>query len=320
MQDLLDFGIDVAKAELVIGVVGKPEHDCVLANTQSEINRWLKRVPPGSRLAVESTGAYHQRLVALAQARGLTVFVLNARDVHYYAKALGQRGKTDRTDAQVLSRYLREHHEHLHPFVAGDPTEQRIDLLLQRRERVVVHQDALKRSLRELGDLQTVAPLQQALQALLAEIDQQITALVASQEDLARTTRLLRTIPGVGPLGSALLGCLFRRIAFVKADAVVAFSGLDPRPMDSGQKRGRRRLSKRGSPLLRRALFMAAFAASRSLAFKPFYQALKAKGFATTEAFVILARKLLRIAFAVWKTQTAFDPARYQGKIACAEL
>lgn len=90
--------------------------------------------------------------------------------------------------------------------------------------------------------------------------------------------------------------------------------------MDSGQKRGRRRLSKRGSPLLRRTLFMAAFAASRSKAFKPFYRSLKTRGLATTEAFIILARKLLRIAFAVWRTQTAFEPSRYEGKIACAEL
>lgn len=320
MQDTLDIGIDVAKAELVIGVAGRPEHDCTVANTPTEIARWLTRVPPGARLAVESTGVYHRLLVTLAQARGLTVFVLNARDVHYYAKALGQRGKTDRTDAQVISRYLREHHPQLHPFVAGEPTQQRIDLLLQRRERVIVHQDALRRSLQELDDLQTVGPLLQALQALLAEIDQQMAALIASQEHLARTTRLLRTIPGIGPLGSALLACLFQRIAFARADALVAFSGLDPRPMDSGQKRGRRRLSKRGSPLVRRTLFMAAFSASRSLAFKTCYQALKARGLATTEALVILARKLLRIAFAVWKTQTAFDPRRYEEKNACAEL
>lgn len=320
MQDTLDIGIDVAKAELVVAVAGAPQHDCVLANTRPQIERWLDHVPLGSRLAVESTGPYHRLFVTLAQARGLTVFVLNARDVHYYARALGQRGKTDRTDAQVISRYLREHHAHLHPFVAGDPVAQEIDLLLQRRERVIVHQDALKRSLRQLDGLKATAPLLDDFEALLAEIDLRIASLIASEQTLAASTRLLRTIPGIGPLGSALLGCLFRRLAFARADAVVAFSGLDPRPMDSGQKRGRRRLSKRGSPLLRRTLFMAAFSASRSLAFKPFYQALRARGLATTEAFVILARKLLRIAFAVWKTQTAFDLERYVGKTACAEL
>jgi hypothetical protein len=33
-------------------------------------------------------------------------------------------------------------------------------------------------------------------------------------------------------------------------------------------------------------------------------------GFATTEALVILGRKLLRVAFAVWKGTEVFDPTR----------
>ena len=37
------------------------------------------------------------------------------------------------------------------------------------------------------------------------------------------------------------------------------------------------------------------------------YVALRAKGFATTVAIVIIARKLLRIAFAVWTANQPFD-------------
>ena len=310
MQDTLDIGIDVAKDELVIDVAGTPEYGGGIANTRSHIERWLGRIPTDSRLAVESTGTYHRQLVTLAQARGLAVYVLNPRDVYYYAKALGQRGKTDRTDAQVISRYLHEHHPHLHPFVPYTYAQEQIDLLLQRRERVAVHRDALKRSVRELQDMPSVAALLRDFEAVLDDIDQRIAELIASQQALVTSTQLLRTVPGIGLLGSALLSCLFERIPFIKADAVVAFCGLDPRPMDSGKKRGRRRLSKRGSPLLRRTLFMAAFSASRSLAFKPFYQALRARGLATTEAFVILARKILRIAFAVYKSKTPFDLTR----------
>lgn len=320
MQDALEIGIDVSKAELVIDVLGRPDCRAVLPNRLPDIERWLAGIPPDSRLAVESTSSYHQLVVSLAQARGLTVFVLNARDVHYYAKALGQRGKTDRADAALISRYLHEHHDRLHPYVPANGAQAEINLLTLRRERVVVHLDALKRSLQDLRGLNALAPLLQDFKALLAEIDQRIAELIASDPALAETTQRLRSVPGIGPLGSAVLACLFQRLAFAKADAVVAFSGLDPRPMDSGQKRGRRRLSKRGSPLLRRLLFMAAFSASRSLAFKPFYQGLRERGLETTEAFVVLARKLLRVAFALWKSKTVFDPGRYLQKGACAEL
>lgn len=320
MQDTLEIGIDVSKAELVVAVMGKPEYQTVLPNRLQDIERWLRRIPTDSRLAVESTGSYHQLVVTLALEHGLTVFVLNARDVHYYAKAMGQRGKTDRADAVLISRYLHEHHEHLNPYVPASPVEAEINRLLLRRERIVVYQDALKRSLQDLRGLDGVAPLLQGFKALLDEMDQRMSELVASEPALAESTQRLRSVPGIGSLSSTVLACLFQRLAFTKADAVVAFSGLDPRPMDSGQKRGRRRLSKRGSPLLRRLLFMAAFSASRSLAFRSFYQSLKARGLAATEAFVILARKLLRIAFGLWKSKTTFEPGRYLPKEACAEL
>jgi hypothetical protein len=69
-------------------------------------------------------------------------------------------------------------------------------------------------------------------------------------------------------------------------------------------------LSKKGPSLLRRQLYLAGFAASRSTALKPLYQALRAKGFATTEPFVIIGRKLLRVALAVWRGVEPFDPKR----------
>lgn len=90
----------------------------------------------------------------------------------------------------------------------------------------------------------------------------------------------------------------------------MAFTGLDPRACDSGEHRGKRRLSKRGPAWLRRQAYLAAFAASHSKLLKPLYESIKAKGFAPTQALVILARKLLRVAWAVWKSGMPFDPAR----------
>jgi hypothetical protein len=46
------------------------------------------------------------------------------------------------------------------------------------------------------------------------------------------------------------------------ADAFVAFTGLDPRPDDSGQHHGKRRLSKRGPTELCRLLYLAALSGS----------------------------------------------------------
>lgn len=320
MQHVLNVGIDVAKAELVIAVADHPEWNTTISNHATRIKGWLGKLPARSRIAVESTGQYHRTLVTLAQESGFDTYVLNARDVYFYAKALGQRGKTDRTDAQVISRYLCEHHERLYRFVAGTAAEQEIGCLLRRRAVVVRQRDTLARSLRDLPRLDK--PVRQVLgrlDELLAAIDREVAALMSGQADLARASAQLRTVPGIGPQSAALLTCLFRRIGFRNADAVVAFSGLDPRPMDSGQRHGRRRLSKRGPALLRRQLYMTAFSASRTHAFKPVYQALRARGLSSTAAFVILGRRILRIAFALWRTKSEFDIERW-AKSACIEL
>lgn len=311
----LFIGVDVAKAELVI-CAGPQCRPVCIANEAASIARWLAQVPCGSRIAMESTGRYHGLLAHLAHQAGLTVYVLNARDVFFYARALGMRAKTDGVDAGVIARYLAEHHARLHPWQAASAVQQRLHEWLTRRAQVATHRSALAQVFAGVSpDALDTAPLRAAFDALLKAMDEKVQSLIDSEPVLAEGCRRLRTVTGIGPQTSALLGMLLNRFDFANADALVAYSGLDPRPNDSGTKRGRRRLSKKGPPLLRRQMYLAGFAASRSKALKGLYQSIRAKGFSPTEAFLILGRKLLRVAFAMWKGCEPFDPARLMPNI-----
>ncbi|WP_042806009.1 IS110 family transposase, partial [Thioalkalivibrio sp. ALE19] len=95
---------------------------------------------------------------------------------------------------------------------------------------------------------------------------------------------------------------------FRSSDAFVAFLGMDVRVRDSGQKRGRRRLTKQGDPELRRLLYMAAMQAKSKPAWSDYYQRCLDRGLATTQALNALARKLARVAFALMKNQTDYRP------------
>ena len=309
-EPILCIGVDVSKAELVVAM-GPERRPHSIANDAASISKWLREIPAQALIAMESTGRYHGLLAHLASQAGLKVYVLNARDVFFYAKALGTRAKTDGVDAGVIARYLAEHHTQLHLWQAGNSLQQRLQELLTRRAQVVLHRSALRQVLTGI-DAQglDIAALHTAFDALLKSIDDQVQELIASDAQMAQGIERLRTITGIGPQTSALLATLLSRLDFANADALVAYSGLDPRPNDSGTKRGRRRLSKKGPPLLRRQMYLAGFAASHSKALKPLYQSIRAKGFTSTEALVILGRKLLRVAFAVWKGAEAFDPTR----------
>jgi transposase len=310
MQEVSTFvGVDVAKDELVVCIHGQPGTLC-LPNEAQAIKRWLQSLPAGSGVAVESTGSYHQLLVAQAHALRFPVFVLNARDVFFYAKGLGARAKTDRVDARLIARYLAEHHASLRPFQPPTATQAEIDRLLGQRWAVVSKRCALRQSLAgspALGDC--VAQLDHAFKELLKAIDVRIQSLIDSNTDLRHAQQRLLSITGVGLQSSAMLASLLSRIPFGSADALIAYSGMDPRPHDSGRSRGKRRLSKRGPAALRRQMFLVALAACHSKALHPVYQQLRDRGFKSTEAIVILARKLLRVSFAVWKSNRPFDPA-----------
>lgn len=313
MQELQVFvGVDVAKAESVVARHGQTGSRTI-PNQAQAISAWLRELPDGACLAMESTGRHHQMLASLAQAAGLQVFVLNARDVHFYAKALGARAKTDRLDAHVIARYAAEQHTRLHRWIAPCPALQQVRSLLGQRWAVVSKRTALRQSLQGCDGAITleVQALEAGFAALLKAIDARIVALLGQDGGVRQRQRLLQSIVGVGPQSSALLASVLAQVQFASADALVAYSGLDPRACDSGSSRGRRRLSKRGQPALRHQMYMAAMSACHTSTFKSLYQALRARGLKTTEALVVLARKLLRIAFAVWRSGQPFDPTRF---------
>lgn len=308
-------GVDVAKAELVISM--DEQAPIVVKNTASAIAGWLSSLPKDCCIAMESTGCYHQQLAHLAQHTGFAVYVLNARDVYFYAKALGARAKSDAVDCVVIRRYVQEHYHRLHPWQPGTKVQQQLHTLLTRRAQMAAHQAAVRQTLKQVDILQPdMDALMQSFNGLLKAIDRQVQRLIESDEDLLAGNQRLQSITGIDPQTSALLTALFSRLRFANSDALVAYSGLDLRANDSGTKRGRRRLSKRGPALLRRQIWLAAFAASHSKALKPLYAHIRAKGFSTTESLVILGRKLLRMAFAVWKGSAQFNPEQLLPKTA----
>jgi len=94
---------------------------------------------------------------------------------------------------------------------------------------------------------------------------------------------------------------------FTRPEQYVAYAGLDPSLHDSGdtiQRRGK--ISKRGSPLLRHALFLAALVVSgRHDYFRRIYRKHRSRGKTHRNALVIVARRLARV---IWRLLTDRRP------------
>lgn len=301
------FASDVSKRELVMAAYPGEVAVKRIANQDAAIRRWLETVPAGSVIAMEATGTYHRRLADLAYERGCVVYVVNPRDIYYYARGLGVRAKTDPGDAKVLARYVAHERSQLHPYVPSSTLCEGLVTLLERRAVLVRTRQALTQSLAELPALSGEKDkLFASFAALISGIDRELAALTCSDLPTASLVNRLRTISGIGPLVSSLLCALFKRFAFRHADALIAYVGLDPRPNESGQHHGRRRLSKRGHPEWRRLLVAAAMSATRTKAWMDYANRQRAKGLPATAVHVILARKMLRTAFALFKNGQDF--------------
>lgn len=296
-------GIDVGKAELVVddGHTVAP-----LPNRTAAIRAWLERLPGRACIAVEATGTFYRQVLGLAHAAGHRLFVIDGLRLNRYRDSIGGRAKTDRTDAQLLRRYLMREHHDLRPWTPPPAGYESVQRLLRRRAKLVKARTQLRQSLADLPELHG------ATRDLIGKLGRLIAQLERLLQQAARQASLpvqtLTQVEGLGPLTATALANSYQRGPFSRSDAFIAFLGLDVRVRDSGRCRGRRKLTKQGDPELRRLLYNAAMAASRSERWKPVYQRHLDRGLSRIQSLVVLARKLARIAFALLKSGDCYRP------------
>ena len=121
----------------------------------------------------------------------------------------------------------------------------------------------------------------------------------------------LHTVPGIGKiLAAVILSEIGDATRFSSPEKLVAFSGIDPSIRQSGQFVGNQsHMSKRGSPYLRRAVWLASSVAIlHNPVMKAFYQKKRDEGKAHRTSVGAVCRKLLYTVFALLKSGQSYDP------------
>lgn len=139
----------------------------------------------------------------------------------------------------------------------------------------------------------------------LSELEEQIAEL------LHQTNQYITTITGIGDvLGAIIVSEIGDINRFERPNQLVAFAGLDVTVKQSGEFSGsKNKISKRGSPYLRRAIWLAANrAAFCDPILSEYYQSLKARGKHHLTAVGAVARKLCNIIFVILKDNRPYQP------------
>lgn len=313
-----------------------------LNNMPDEFQEYFDRLGGSSRTVVEASrtwGVMYDLLEGLAGVESVTL--AHPLKVRAIAEA---KIKTDKIDAETLAQLLRAD---LVPaaYIPGKETRQFKEMIRQRiylvrlrtslKNRIHVFLDRLHVSPPPATDafgkkgtaylkklrlegvdreiLRENLLLLETLDGLIKEAEKEITALVGDDPRV----RLLRTIPGLGPVLATVMAMEIDDVRRFRAPAKLAsYSGLVPSTYASGGRLYHGRLLPTRDKWLRWALIEAAWVAMRVSPYcRGFYDKRRTRKNANT-AVVALARRLGEIVWHVLTENRAYEerPLRFKNQ------
>jgi transposase len=290
-------GIDVSKQQLEVAVHER-DYKFHCPNKISSFDQLIAELIDlqPALIVLEATGGLEIPVVSALHAVGLPVVVVNPRQVRDFAKALGQFAKTDPLDARVLAHFAAAIKPPLRPIKLKEDRE--LDALTRRRgqlkemltdeknRRGSAASDNVRDKIKEHIDW---------LEKSIAELDQQLKALLKGSASWQAKDEILQSVPGIGPVTSFSMIADLPELGTLNRQKISKLVGVAPLNRDSGQQRGTRHIYGGRAPL-RSVLYMAALTASRhNPVIKEFYERLCANQKPFKVAITACMRKLLTI-------------------------
>lgn len=149
--------------------------------------------------------------------------------------------------------------------------------------------------------------LAEQLQALRRQRDE-IAIEVDRLVDAHPLSVVLTSMPGVGVRTAARLLTEVTTKTFPTAGHLAAYAGLAPVTRRSGTSIRGEHPSRRGNKILKRAMFLSAFAALRDPASRAYYDRKIAQGKRHNQALIALARRRSDVLFAMLRDGTLYQP------------
>jgi transposase len=298
-------GIDVSKSKLDVGAL--PSGNVwTVPNDDGGLDQLLADLAPSqpTLIVMEATGGYETLAALRLRAAGIPVVVVNPRNVHDFARAMGRLAKTDKIDAATLALFAQRVRPEVRPLLDAEQTV--LKGLLTRRAQVMAMLVAEKNRLR--GTIPLVKPFVDeniaSLQVQLDRLDAKLASCVAETTVWSDELKLLQSVPGVGPITSMTLLAELPELGTLDRKKIATLVGVAPLNRDSGKRHGTRSVWG-GRAHVRAVLYMATLSAcQRNPKISSFYQRLCEAGKSKKVALVACMHKLLLILNAMVRNKT----------------
>lgn len=292
---VLCVGIDVSKAHLDVALL--PDDTAFrVANDATGwaalIDRIAGETPP--TVILEATGSHHVGVTLALAAAGLPPAVMNPEQTHAFIRSEGQRTKTDRTDARLLARFAQQKQPDPSPVLTQDARDLKelvgcrddlTKLLTMEQNRLGVATDRTRRHHQTVIDHLTTER---------RAVDQEIAQLIAADPVLVTRNTILQSMPGIGPVLSAVLLAGLPELGQADPKGLAALAGVAPHTQQSGRHTGRGAIGG-GRVTIRKALYQMATTAVRcNPVIKAHFTQLRQR-MTYTPAVIACARRMLGI-------------------------
>jgi len=318
-KDNCDCNLSKLTAELDVKVIAAKR----FLNTEhgmEELVKWLIKNCPADCIKVhaviEASGVYHERFALGLQQAGYIVSVVLPNKAKKYMESLGLKSKNDSIDAKGLAQMgceqKLEEWTALSPFYHKLRTYTRLHEDIQETKTQSTNQlHALNHSAVQMKDATKVLErLVKVFDAELFKIKKLIDDHIASNAEVKERMDKICDIKGVGTLSAATVIAECNGFGIIKnIPQLISFAGYDVVEDQSGKRKGRTKISKKGNAHIRRILHMPALNMNTYEvgAMPALFERTFDKHGIKMKSYVALQRKVLILIYTLYKKNEAFD-------------
>jgi len=296
--------MDISKEEIVF-YADSLKQCFTVQNSSEALRTFLERTsfhPDDTIVGCEATGDYHRESCLFFLQLGYQVRMLNPILTKQVINATIRKKKTDESDAKIIAKLLADGHGE---EVTVEQFHQRKRTMLRTEKKLVECYSDLKRvrkTLEEKGKTMDTADALDAVNHCIAVLEEESKRLTEKTiKEQNRQEEIIDSVPGCGAKLAAIISSEAGEITrFPSASQFKAYVGIDPKVTQSGSKEHTGHMTKRGNPILRYSLFLAAnIARQHDPDMKAFYEKKRTEGKSYRHAVCAVSRKLCERIYAI---------------------
>lgn len=285
---------------------------------------WIKKLVSGLKqtelpevqFVMDATGVYYENLAYFLAENGMFVSVVLPNKIKYFIKTTNYKSKTDGIDAFAITQYGLE--KTLVKWSFPGVQFRRLKELAREYHTIVEDTTRLKNRLHAKNH--SYDPNPETKRRIIEQIKflnqhkketlKQINEIIEKDEELKSKIKKITAAKGIGLI--TVVSAITETDGFALVEnekQLTSYAGYDVVHKQSGQKKSKTHISKKGNKHLRRAVYMAAVSASyRNDVYKNFYIRLCKKKEYKRVGIVAIARKILLLIYTLWKNDAVYDP------------